>query len=206
MLGALRRYISAGILGVLALWALPPMAAAACVFSDRVPVWLTTELEGVPGLGGFRYRVQEREFLCRNHPEGPLKPIKRWLAVYQGLPGGLAIVEYPTGDAELTLSPPLEGGRKTGRLEVQTLVYVYRDDPRVLEVLDRLLGSGEVEFLFVKYGLDLPKRIFEGPAPPVVLLINPGTFPEVFQLGRGLLDLAHLSWAYLEFLYAESGD
>jgi len=163
------------LFATLALFAGGFQGRAGCVPSERVGEWLTPELEGVPGLLGYRYRLMSKEFLCRIHPETSLDPHRVFLAVYQGLPRGLAMVEYlaspellmppgasakPKAEAEAPAS--LDPGslaaffaeRPAGLL--QTVVYLYERSPEVEASLRRLLESGEVELLLVRAGLEPP--------------------------------------------------
>ena len=205
------------LVATLALFAGGFQGRAGCVPAERMGEWLTPELEGVPGLLGYRYRLMSKEFLCRIHPETSLDPYQVVLAVYQGLPRGLAMVEYlaPPG----LLTPPVASAKPGAGAEapasldpgslaaffakrppglLQTIVYLYERAPEAEAALRRLLESGEVELLLVRAGLEPPAWVADYRV--AVLEGAPGLQPEAFRLGPALVPLPELTWALFLFM------
>lgn len=179
-----------------------PTARAGCNPAGHVGEWLTTNPQGELGLMGYRYRLKKRAFVCSG-AAGTLET-EATMLVYQDLPKGVAMVEYwaKPSDLETDTRHPTSYGAD----DLQTMLYVGAPlDVAAEEAVANLLGSGQVEFLFVRYGVELPAAV-KARLDRVKLFARtvPGQEPLRFEIEGSVLSLMHLEWARMNFLGADS--
>ena len=177
-----------------------PAARAGCVPANQVAEWLTTDLQGRPGLLGYRYRIKQKTFECKAFASSHESVAKTTMLIYQGLPEGVAMVEYWAKPADL--EPDSRGPTSYTDEDLQTMLFVGAPlDGAAARAVAELLDSGRVEFFFVRYGVDLP-QIVEEKLPKVVLFarIDPGRIPSLLAVGGAVFSPLHLDWASQIFL------
>ncbi len=181
------------------LFLLSAVAVAACVPSQRVPEWRTTDLKGVPGVAGYHYRVQKAELLCRVFSDQRLRPLPVMLAYYVDLPRGLGMVEYPASPEDLL--PPKDG---EGPRVVPTQTVLFLGDLSSTEAraaAEEILKSGEVEIALLDPELSVPEEIAKLLVRvPMLFRYDPGRARRLLAEGGAVLDLERLGLMDLYFL------
>ncbi len=201
MHGKRRRWVWVGLMAAVLF---SPVARAGCSPAGQVGEWLTTNLQGEPGLMGYHFRLKKRAFVCQGPLAASSHTTEATMLVYQGLPKGVAMGEYWAKPADLALDTAHPTAY--GVDDLQTVLYVGAPlDAAAGEAVAGLLGSGQVEFFFVRYGVELPS-VVKAQLDRVKLFARtvPGQEPMRFEIEGSVLSLMHLEWARMNFMGADS--
>ena len=176
------------------------LAVAGCV-PVGVGEWLDTNLAGSPGLLGYHHRLKRQEFSCKRVDGSSSRRIAS-MFFYVDLPPNLVMAEYTSEPLSFDAKPGSQAKKSDSDEGLYTILYIANTlSGKSLEAARALLGTGKVEILMAKHGVEVPGE-FVGKVQ-ALFWVKPSREDGMLGVGNVPLPLVELNWA-VDYFYFNS--